>query len=55
MITKIIFFERNMITKITNIGFTICSQVPKFVELSSDFLASFSEIKEAIFNKVDDE
>lgn len=44
-----------MITKITNIGFTICSQVPKFVELSSDFLASFSEIKEPIFNKVDDE
>lgn len=52
----------DIITKTTNIGFTICSQAPKFVELGSEFLASFSEIKELgfrycclIFNKVEDE
>ena len=52
----------DMITKITNIGFTTRLQAPKFDELGSEFLASFSEIKELgfryccmIFNKVEDE
>lgn len=51
-----------MITKITNIGFTLCSLATKFVELGPEFLTSFSEIKELglrycclIFSKFDDE